>query len=1198
LQTGNHLAFNGHLPFKIRTLEKMLTKNKIELFRGLSDLASSSVRIKSIENLAQETGKFLESIIDVLYLNLYFYDFKEERLCLYYARGSSNETKGSSENTLLDGLLDEVFKSNEILHIKDTANGTYPFPAGTAQNVSGGSLLYIPITRDDNSVGVIGLVSAQKNRFTELDITILNYLADTIGSFYSNLQHNEKLDKTLEEARILETIAKENPFPIFRLDHSGTLLYANNAGKNLVAYRNFDIGDKLTGDLKKAFDTSIDRGIFYELEFPMDNKVFSLVFVPTIDNNYVNVYGKDITHGKSIEDELKRTSLIAKEIDSGVIITDANGLTEWINDGFEKMTGYTFEELKGKIPGKILQGPDTNMETIHAISEALEEKIPIETDILNYKKNGDPYWIKLQIQPSFDSDGNLANFISLQNDITRNKELESSLKESEVRTRQIIETALDAVVTIDQEGVIFDWNPQAEAIFGWPHEEVIGRVLSEVIIPEKYKAAHIAGMKRYQETGIPRVLNKRIEIEAQRHSGEIFPVELTISPIKFRNRITYSAFIRDISEIKESQNNLESITSRLTSLMQNLYEGVLVEDTYRHIVLVNLEYCKLFNIDETPERLIGSESANSVHKVKVLCEDENHFDARITELVVENKRVLGELLELKDGRILERDFIPISSADKFLGILWKYKDITNQKSFEKELIDAKSNAEAANAAKSIFLARMSHEVRTPLSGIFGMTKLLEDTDLDIDQKKIIKTLDVSTTNLLRIVNEILDFSKIESGNVSLEMLTFNLKEFLEHIRDSFIQKARELNLSFEVVFDEKADRSYIGDQYKIQQVLYNLINNAFKFTSEGSITTTCKVLGVSGKSANIMFSVRDTGIGIEKENMQSVFNAFNQEDESVSRKYGGTGLGLSISKELIEIMGGKLHGESEKGKGSTFSFSLELEASEKPIISTVSDHKTFNKDFLRSKRILVAEDNEFNQFYATSILEKYEADVFLANNGQVCINMLKEQTFDLILMDLEMPVLDGYETIHIIRTKLGLDLPIIALTANVLKQFIQMALDAGANDYIHKPFTPDELVLKIETILDLPNNDPTIDNTQIKQAKAEIFHDLGGLSQLINHDKIQLKKLIEKFLEIIPEYGQELIEAYKNKEYEKLNQISHKIKASIDLVAVGDLKSAIQQINEYARTGENLEKLPELIDYFSSSFQQLQQQLQEELKKL
>ena len=187
----------------------MLTKNKIELFRGLSDLASCSVRIKSIENLAQETGKFLESIIEVLYLKLYFYDFNEGRLSLYYARVSSNEANDSSENPHLEGFLDEVFKSNEVIHIKDTANGTHQFPAGTAQNDSGGSLLYIPITRDDNSVGVIEIVSAQQNRFSELDITILKYVADTTGSFYSNLQYNEKLDKTLEEARILDTIAKE-----------------------------------------------------------------------------------------------------------------------------------------------------------------------------------------------------------------------------------------------------------------------------------------------------------------------------------------------------------------------------------------------------------------------------------------------------------------------------------------------------------------------------------------------------------------------------------------------------------------------------------------------------------------------------------------------------------------------------------------------------------------------------------------------------------------------------------------------------------------------------------------------------------------------------------------------------------------------------------------------------------------------------
>ena len=405
------------------------------------------------------------------------------------------------------------------------------------------------------------------------------------------------------------------------------------------------------------------------------------------------------------------------------------------------------------------------------------------------------------------------------------------------------------------------------------------------------------------------------------------------------------------------------------------------------------------------------------------------------------------------------------------------------------------------------------------------------------------------------------------------------------------------------MFDEKVNRAFIGDHYKIQQVLYNLINNALKFTSEGKIKLTCKVLGESGKKAKIMFSVMDTGTGIDKKNIQSIFNIFEQENESVSRKYGGTGLGLSISKQMVELMGGDLKVESEKEKGSLFSFVIELEHSDEQHLSDESPKKSLNKRLLKSKRILVVEDNEFTQYYATTILEKYKANVSLANNGQIALDMLKEHTFDLILMDLEMPVLDGYATINIIRSKLDLDIPIIAMTANVLKQFIQMALDAGASDYILKPFLPDELILKIASFLKLPIDDPYVNSSKIKNTGGKMnnhknFHHLGTLSQALGHDKKQLKKLTGKFLKITPVYWQELIEAYKNEDIEKLNQISHKIKSSINLIAIDELKSAIEQINECARTGKNLEKLPKLIDYFNTAFQQLLQQLQKEYEKM
>ena len=354
---------------------------------------------------------------------------------------------------------------------------------------------------------------------------------------------------------------------------------------------------------------------------------------------------------------------------------------------------------------------------------------------------------------------------------------------------------MDAIIGINQDGVIIGWNPSAENIFGWKQEEAIGKFLSEMIIPAEYKKAHIQGLKRYKETGIPKLLNKRIEIDARKHSGKIFPVELTIIPIHYKNEITFNAFIRDITELKKSQNLLESTSSQLKNLILNLHEGVLVEDVNRQIVMVNLEFCKLLNFDTSPEALIGLESSLTHEQAKGIFKDEQLFATRISKLVESRNRVIAEEIELKDGRIFARDYIPVLNGEEYLGGLWNYQDITQQKSYERELKIAKSNADAANDAKSVFLARMSHEIRTPLSSIFGMAKLLEDTDLNNDQTKIVKILNISTTNLSRIVNEILDFSKIEADSLLLEKIIFNLKEFLLHIRDSFALTAEEKSYS-------------------------------------------------------------------------------------------------------------------------------------------------------------------------------------------------------------------------------------------------------------------------------------------------------------------------------------------------------------------------------------------------------------------
>jgi PAS domain-containing protein len=285
---------------------------------------------------------------------------------------------------VLEGNSEEALASSQRIYHKDLEKIEIDFPSEMSSLISGGSILYVPIVTEGKPVGVLGLLSNEKARFTAEDISILNHCAAMIGLYYSNLLKDDPLSKSSNEATILAAIARENPFPILRMNHTGSLIYANQAGKEMFKKLNMQYGDLPGGIFEEACKIALDNNQPYEIEYPSDHNLYSLVFVPTGNNKYVNAYGKDITYRKSVEDELRRLSLIAREIESGIVITDAEGKTEWVNPVFERMTGYSMEEMKGKIPGDLLQGPETDKETVDSIRSALKKRIPIEADILNY----------------------------------------------------------------------------------------------------------------------------------------------------------------------------------------------------------------------------------------------------------------------------------------------------------------------------------------------------------------------------------------------------------------------------------------------------------------------------------------------------------------------------------------------------------------------------------------------------------------------------------------------------------------------------------------------------------------------------------------------------------------------------------------------------------------------------------------------
>jgi PAS domain S-box-containing protein len=393
-------------------------------------------------------------------------------------------------------------------------------------------------------------------------------------------------------------------------------------------------------------------------------------------------------------------------------------------------------------------------------------------------------------------------------------------------------------------------------------------------------------------------------------------------------------------------------------------------------------------------------------------------------------------------------------------------DLSERKRVEQELIIAKEKAEEATSVKAQFLSTMSHEIRTPMNAVIGVTHLLSEDNPREDQIQNINILKLSADNLMTLINDVLDFSKIEAGRVNIESVDFNFRSLVNNIASGFEIKSREKGLEFIVDIDPKIPSNLIGDPTRISQVLNNLCGNAVKFTDSGNVKVVVSYQEKYDDKVKLEFEIKDTGVGIPEDKQDQIFQSFSQADSNTTRLYGGTGLGLTISKKLIEIMGGCINVKSDLEFGTTFSFDLSLTISHKskPKLDLSIDSYQ-NVDKIKGLHILLAEDNEMNILILKQFLKKWKITYEIAMNGQVAVEKVQSGNFDMVLMDLQMPILDGYQATQSIRSLSDdkfREIPIIAITASTFNEIRKRVLDAGMNDFVSKPIKPDDLFQKIE----------------------------------------------------------------------------------------------------------------------------------------
>lgn len=566
---------------------------------------------------------------------------------------------------------------------------------------------------------------------------------------------------------------------------------------------------------------------------------------------------------------------------------------------------------------------------------------------------------------------------------------------------------------------------------------------------------------------------------------------------------------------------------------------------------------------------------------------------------------------LLNGRVYHND------SKKVIGVVMVARDITAQKQIERELTEAKEFAELASAAaeeaktkaqsaqqlaenavkaKQQFLSNMSHEIRTPMNAIIGFTKVALKTNLSAKQKEYLNAIKISGDAMIVLINDILDLAKVDAGKMTFEAIPFKMSMSVHAMLHIFETKIQEKNLQLLKEYDEHIPEILIGDPVRLHQIIMNLISNAVKFTNTGQITVSVRLLEESKESASIRFAVRDTGIGIPAEKVEHVFENFQQASSSTSRLYGGTGLGLAIVKQLVEGQGGKIHVSSTIDVGSEFSFTLSYR---KTNVDTKDDDiLPVTENTLKNVKVLVVEDIPLNQLLMKTLLDDFGFECELAANGKIAIEKLKQQVYSVILMDLQMPEMNGFEATEYIRNKLQVDTPIIALTADVTTADLAKCRAVGMNDYIAKPV--DERLLFSKIVSHIQKYETMRgQQAEVIAIKKERCINLEYLGHRTKSDPKLMMEMISLYLEQTPPLISSMKKSLQEKDWDGLQAAAHKIIPSFSIMGINsDFENMAKKLQDYATGQQQADSIPGLVQELENICLQACMELQEEFDRM
>jgi len=778
------------------------------------------------------------------------------------------------------------------------------------------------------------------------------------------------------------------------------------------------------------------------------------------------------------------------------------------------------------------------------------------------------------------------------------RKAESRAVENETKYRNLIENSAVVVYTTDTAGYYTYLSGKCKDFTGFHAEELVGEhflLLVETAWEQKVQSFYLAQKEnRTKETVF--------EFPIVTKNGERKWIEQSVVLLEEAGEPSgFQCVAKDITERKYGEKLLadaekeikakqEEYQGRLQAVLDNMPMIVYLKDLDGNFMMVNRQFHDVFGT--TDKEVIGRKALN-VH-----LDEESASRFMLVDEEVKNTlqhiELEGLVLTTEGERNMSVVKFPLLDKEgNLFAISAVGKDITENIRYQKQLIEARERAEKAERLQEEFLANMSHEIRTPMNGIIGMTDLMETTFLNGEQKEYLRLIKESSQILLALINDILDLSKIKAGRMTVELIDYNLQNTVEAVLAPFSLKAKEKGIAIHKNIIQSS-HFIIGDQHKLIQILNNLLSNAIKFTEKGSVSLTVTTSG-EADNLRLVCTVTDTGMGIAEENLEYIFQSFVQAGNDMVRRFGGTGLGLAITKRLIELQGGQITVSSEIGKGTTFRFQIPVQKSEltKSENEVISPQEEIDAKSLRFKKILLIEDNEVNQKVTFLMLHKAGMFVDIAANGTEAIGFLESgRTYDLIITDLQMPEMDGFQTTQHIRNHLQLQTPIIAMTASALRNEKEKCFELGMNEYLTKPFSPNVLFFHLKKYL-LSKEEASQPVEEILVGDTSELYSLQFLHEMEDID--YTTEVLELFLKTTPPTLEEISEQVQHKNWEDVYRKAHSLKSSLGLLQMNRMLESVSSIEQFAKTSTNTDKIPSLLNNVLQQYQLVKPMLEAEL---